>query len=808
MRNLKKVLALALATVMMFGMMVVGASAAYTDTVGNDYATAIDVVSAVEIITGNNGAFNPNGNLCRGDAALLAARVGLTPEDAAKLTAVGTAFSDVAATDYYAGAVAWAAKEGYINGFDGKFDPKGDLQGIAFAKILLNVLGYQSDAEGFANVSWNEFIFNVNYLAAKAGLLDGMEGVDLTKTMTRAQAAQMALNAMQAQQVWSYTTQVLPINGEWTVVKEANVPTTGNSLIDTVYTELHYNEYASTANTPAYVEWTIDGAIDPIATEVVLAPAAINAKTDLSKLTTVAGLKANVNGNLGATLANVDAVKALCVPGNTVEVYVDNKVIVAVNVASETLVDVSIDYDEATEIYTFDLSTIAGDNLNTTTVTFNKAEDADNTLYNALVALDLDVVYGDVILVSTYAGNITALEKAITTTGKVTKYVADKAVTVNGVEYALAGQYAQTNAIAVKAEQTLYLDNAGNVLTAVTVPNAPVVPNTIYVAKVTTTPEWNGSAYVSDGTYTVAGFDLSGAAVTVTTTVNPDLNKLYSYTTDQYGISTLAPAGTLQDNSSKGDTTVVIYPNDIMETTDTYFFAENVTFLYIYDTDDVDNVVSVNAIETGVQKIVGKVNYVYVLNAQNMVTHVIVEGAPYVETSFESGIVYLGAQIDSTNVDYYAIAEDGKTETSNFEVLMDGEKFVVTQVKGSETTYEAGFYYYNVDAKGVVTLTKWYEMSGSNKYYNQYSGKVLDGTTNKIQLINGNYYLSVGSKLINITDADVYGLDLETSCNTVARLATLANSAKYGDVTISIRYTYSSGLNFGLEIYVNNIVEG
>ena len=143
MKNLKKVVALSLAAVMMFGMMVVGAGAAsYKDTADSDYTTAIEVVSAINIISGNNGNFDPDGTLCRGDAALLAARVQLTPAVSGNLSAAISSFADVPANMYYSGAVAWAATQGYLNGDGtGNFNPKGNLLVWQFAKVLLNVLG-------------------------------------------------------------------------------------------------------------------------------------------------------------------------------------------------------------------------------------------------------------------------------------------------------------------------------------------------------------------------------------------------------------------------------------------------------------------------------------------------------------------------------------------------------------------------------------------------------------------------------------------------------------------------------------------
>ena len=65
MRNLKRALSLALASVMLVGMMVVGSSAAsFPDVDSNDNIEAIDVLETVEVMIGNeNGDFEPDKNV-------------------------------------------------------------------------------------------------------------------------------------------------------------------------------------------------------------------------------------------------------------------------------------------------------------------------------------------------------------------------------------------------------------------------------------------------------------------------------------------------------------------------------------------------------------------------------------------------------------------------------------------------------------------------------------------------------------------------------------------------------------------------
>ena len=73
MRNLKRALSLALASVMLLGMMVVGTSAAsYKDVDSKDNLEAIEVLKMVGIMTGDDkGNFNPDKMVTRNEMAVV-----------------------------------------------------------------------------------------------------------------------------------------------------------------------------------------------------------------------------------------------------------------------------------------------------------------------------------------------------------------------------------------------------------------------------------------------------------------------------------------------------------------------------------------------------------------------------------------------------------------------------------------------------------------------------------------------------------------------------------------------------------------
>ena len=77
MRNLKRALSLALSTVMLMGMMVVGTGAAgYPDVTSKDNEEAIEVMQAVGVMTGDaDGNFNPDQNVTRAEMAVVMANL-------------------------------------------------------------------------------------------------------------------------------------------------------------------------------------------------------------------------------------------------------------------------------------------------------------------------------------------------------------------------------------------------------------------------------------------------------------------------------------------------------------------------------------------------------------------------------------------------------------------------------------------------------------------------------------------------------------------------------------------------------------
>lgn len=199
MRNLKKVLALGLAMVMAFGLMI--SAAAFTDSSTIKSVDAVNLLTELKIISGfPDGSFKPEGNVTRAQMAKMvyvAMRKGVDDSGTAFVNA-SVPLTDIA-SHWAKGYIKYAYGASIIAGFpNGTFQPDANVTGYQAAKMLLTALGYSSTIEGYAGTGWD---FRVAVDAASAGLLEDIEGVDLSLPLTRDNAAQMIDNAIFANTV-------------------------------------------------------------------------------------------------------------------------------------------------------------------------------------------------------------------------------------------------------------------------------------------------------------------------------------------------------------------------------------------------------------------------------------------------------------------------------------------------------------------------------------------------------------------------------------------------------------------------------
>ena len=103
-----------------------------------------------------------------------------------------TQFSDVPATAWYAGYVAYCADAGYLKGVgDGKYDPNGTLTGYQALAALLRAIGYNQNND-FTGTDWTVKVAEVAYTN---GIMTGVYA-NLNGALTREQAAQLVFNAL------------------------------------------------------------------------------------------------------------------------------------------------------------------------------------------------------------------------------------------------------------------------------------------------------------------------------------------------------------------------------------------------------------------------------------------------------------------------------------------------------------------------------------------------------------------------------------------------------------------------------------
>ena len=189
MRNLKRALSLAMASIMLLGMMVVGTSAAgYSDVSAEQNQEAIEVLQAAGIMTGDqDGNFNPAANVTRNEMAVVMSNL----MDYTVSTYKGTApFTDVPewAEPYVAACYTNGIIAGYSDTTFGGNDPVTTGQA---ALMLLKALGYFQEPGDFGE----DWLVATTKQGALAELFDGVD-TGATDPMTRNDVAQLVLNTL------------------------------------------------------------------------------------------------------------------------------------------------------------------------------------------------------------------------------------------------------------------------------------------------------------------------------------------------------------------------------------------------------------------------------------------------------------------------------------------------------------------------------------------------------------------------------------------------------------------------------------
>ena len=207
MSNLKRILALSLVVVMTLALVV----SAGAITI-NDYPDKADIVNQdevamlaeLQIMQGKDTGFDPTGSLTRAEICKMI-YVGFNRglnDDANNFKGLeaSTPFTDVRSSDWFVGFVNWAYGKKVVAGKTvSTFDPQGKVTGYEAAKMLLVALDFEPNKQGYnKGAGW---ALAVAIDAQRAGLLDGLETIDLSLPLSRDNAAKMIYNMIFADMI-------------------------------------------------------------------------------------------------------------------------------------------------------------------------------------------------------------------------------------------------------------------------------------------------------------------------------------------------------------------------------------------------------------------------------------------------------------------------------------------------------------------------------------------------------------------------------------------------------------------------------
>ena len=845
MRNLKRTLSLALAAVMLMGMMVVGAGAASSDFTDADEiknVEAVDVMVALGILEGGDkGDFQPNSILTREQAAKIICYLLLGTESAEKLTTNSAVFSDVAANRWSAPYISYCVNLGILAGDgQGHFFPEGKLTGAAFAKMLLVALGYDPKIENYTGNSWT---INVAADAIEAGI--SPKGLVLTNELSRQDAAQMAFQTLTANMV-KYDNKGIDIdfgNGGGSVnMGASNAEPVANDKSDDYrvvsadrdeyqqFCEKYFSDLKLNADSvrddfgaPA-TKWVYDG--DTVgtygsksATKTYVVDFDADELKDLkdddydfSKAVVY------VNGVKDAALT-ADILAGRDYVGTTIELYSGEKTkeITTIVLKQGYLAQVTDLDDESISLDIYN----PWDKKTATNVTFDddtkKSDDTFDKLSAKYEEDDYLIVYTKGAVVD---AAVLAIADVETVSGKVatTKITAADGYngyfTIDGTKYTLASGYTEATEIKAGSEYDFYLDENGYVIGAETVKeSAATIDEVYYVDKVWSEESTVAGAKVNtyyaqlvalDGTISqielesvdktagtgtyVGSYD--GKLVTISDKKWTDNNKdTHKSGDDKFDLTVWAP-----NTEETWDLYDNVTFNAKLEKTSTRISTSAKTFRLNADTKYVFVEGTTNKLDTSVYT--GGVAYDTSKATKSFV--ITEDGSAVAKYIIITTTDADQAQTFSDDAIFISSASSEKGDGFRVQTVYyaDGKKDTMNVAEG-QYPLTAGFYTYDTDEDGYYVLDDANKMTVTTGFvWDDEEGVIANATIGKDALFENLLTVTVdGKKVEDIEVAkaafvDTHDTDKDgqytKSVSSLESLTNLVNDGKVGTVTLSL----------------------
>ena len=794
MRNLKKVLAMALALVMSLSLVTIANAADFSDDADISYKEAVDVMSAIGVINGyEDGSFQPDGILTREEAAKLICTM-LLGSGADRLGTTSSSFTDVAATRWSAPYIEYCNSLGIIAGNgDGTFDPTGELTGHAFAKMLLVALGYDSAREGYTGAGWS---IEVAKDAITAGI--DVDGVAMSAEVTREVAAQMAFNTLEATMVEYATagTVVTAPDGTTVVTSGSNASKVENNanragydgekdgyqqFCEEYFDDLEKNTSATDKYSRPAVAWEYDN--EDVGTYAKEADASYTEKTEVRDIYSDLGLDGTVkkadialfeDGVEGTASHDISkrGDEKYGARGALMEVYYDKDAEEVTICIVNTFLGIVTDDD-----YTSD----GDDGILVQVYDETGSESGSYFLKNGAYEQDT------VLLVQVADDEIQAVVgEPETVEGSLTRISDKNEVTLGGTKYAVANQFTTADNDVIEGKDTseleideditytLYLDQYGNYIAAVVAEDSSE-SDLVYVYNAYVGTVLDGSQVKYGNLVQVVRMDGTTEELLIGEAKKTDdeVTDSATYTAMKGGFAELSydegddiyelaavdkkSDGTIADGKDYASVTVPTsaeFEEDdvrISLSNKTFYLDDSTTYIFISkDGSDIDEVTVIS----------GGVNYKPTVAgigayASGRDMEAIVFEAAYEATS--DNVIYFAKNTeyssrvakDVYSFEGYAVGESSETE---FEVSKVGDS------KPTTSTKLTGFYKYTEDADGYLKLTQ-LGTGGYGSFVDDedsyFKATSMDEIKNGVLTFNTDETALIsGAVVVDLTDAD------------------------------------------------------